>query len=487
MSASGQITIGLFQDPRQVETPRPAGDRPTGLADQENMNLTTYPQTFPRALDHELAGPWAERPFSRRLIVVRDAAKMSWMLQGCVLRPLTYGQQDRTVFKYENAILVADTVPPDDIKPFLSDLGNSLSDILGKPIHAELWVQCDKQPVSNHNYWMMSPGAVYTWRMKEAPNLPHSQLLSLDGPYYPDVEEAARDWLQVCGRGGQADVKGVVLLLLPETRAFIESSEWGDDDERLHLQLQGTALGSTQVFVKGAYWVGRRSTQVSEIVQGTNVSLHIPLEADRLDLNLLGQGGEVYEQHRESMSLLGDKRFLGSRRKETTERVIAALRKGEGQHVEFKPFIFIPKRKKGLDRDQKDKLNEVLESVAAFANAEGGTIYMGVSNRAQVIGLGPGLAEWAEAPVAPEAAQRYAGALKTHVRDSMYLPPEINVSVVEQEGELLVIIQVPRSDRPVSVNNDGRFVRRFGGRNELVHPEQWAEEWGARKSNSPFG
>jgi hypothetical protein len=450
------------------------------------MNPIQYPQLFPRALDLELAGPWAAKPFTRRLVVVNDEAKKAWLIYGGVLRPHTADDAERpTMHQYEKVLLVADVVMPGDIKPFLQDLGKNLCDITGKTVKSELVSQCEKQPVSNHNYWMMSPGAIYTWRANEQPNILPSQLLSLRGPYYPDAEEAARDWLQLGGRGGQADAKGQVVMLLPETRAFIESFNWTEDDEHLQLHLAGTAVGATRVYVKGAYWIGKRISQVMQEVVESSVTLHIPQDADRFDLMLMSDAGEVFEHHRESLSFMTDKRFLGSRLRKTTERILKDLRTGEGQHTEFKPFIFIPKRKKALDREQRSKLDEVLDTVASFANAEGGTIYLGVANDLQVVGLSPGLAEWAEAEANREAAERYAKALKTHIRDAMFLPPTIEVSVVEHGGELLVLVEVPRSETPVSVSKDGRYLRRVGGSNERLPPELWPQEWAARHSN-PF-
>lgn len=45
------------------------------------------------------------------------------------------------------------------------------------------------------------------------------------------------------------------------------------------------------------------------------------------------------------------------------KEVLAALKKGEGQHIEFKTSFG----------------KEVIESVVAFANSSGGRVYIGVS------------------------------------------------------------------------------------------------------------
>jgi hypothetical protein len=51
------------------------------------------------------------------------------------------------------------------------------------------------------------------------------------------------------------------------------------------------------------------------------------------------------------------------------EQAAAELRNGEGQHVEFKPFI----------EPKNQKEHEVVRAIVAFSNTEGGRLYIGAT------------------------------------------------------------------------------------------------------------
>jgi len=59
-----------------------------------------------------------------------------------------------------------------------------------------------------------------------------------------------------------------------------------------------------------------------------------------------------------------------------TEEAKAITRRGEGQHTEFK---------KSLSAD-----NEAIKSLCAFANADGGTVFFGITNNGEYLGISLG-------------------------------------------------------------------------------------------------
>jgi hypothetical protein len=438
------------------------------------MNPTQFQETIPDALKNDLQG-WSGRAFERRIIIVRDDASKAWVLLGCTLRPLQVDASPPNLrFEYQNALLVADCIHGSELKLFFTDPVRKLSELGEKDLGSQFWPGCQRDTVALNNYWMDRPGVVYTWRPKEQPNPPHVPMLLPSAPYYPDVHEATRDWLQLREHSGHGD-KGLLVLLLPETRAFIQEHCWSDDDEHLRLQVAGSAAVTEQVLVKGAYWAGTNVRQVQEgLAADSSVTLTIPSDADRLEFFLLGKDGTVYEHHKETLGFAGEKRFLGARHRMSADRVVQALSKGEGPQIEFKPFIALPKFKSPLKPDTRHKLEEVLETIAAFSNAEGGTIFMGIANDFRVTGISDGLRQWAESDATRDAVELYVGALRAYLRDEMQLPVDIGVSWVEHQNDFLVLVEVPRSRTPVSVKGKGILWRRVGAGNMRVAPEEWA-------------
>lgn len=441
------------------------------------MNPTYYQHMFPRALEEELETTWAGREFMRRAFFVLDESTKAWVLYGCALKPANETQAvPNESYEFERAIMKADSVAAAELKGFFGNPAGALSALAGKAIAPEFYPQCQCERVTLQNYWMKTPGAVYKWGAQGHVNSPPGELLSPDGPYYPDVDEAAKDWLGLAGHAGQGDgFKGQVLLLLPETRAFIRNHSWSEDDEHLHLEIAGSALHAHSVTVKGAYWCDKTPTQVEQVVADGAATVFVPRKAERLDLNLVSADGTVYEQHRENLNQLGGKRFLGSRHRMTEDRVKKALKAGEGVQIEFKPFVPPPKTRAALSPEHKTKMDEVLATVVSFANADGGTIFIGVTNDVRAAGFREDFARHYGTRATKELVETYARELQVYVRDEMYLPTQVDVSALEHEGEVLVLVEVP-SAKPkyVSLKKDPRLLRRHGASNRSVPPDEWS-------------
>lgn len=440
--------------------------------------MNHYNHMFPKILEEELQATWAGHQFSRRTVFARDESSGNWMMYACALRPLAADASAPALetFEFERAVLKSDSVSLPELGTFLNRASIAMSDLARKPLSTTFYAQTHCERVTHENYWMKSPGAVWKWGSQPQVNTPPGELLSPDGPYYPDVDEAAKDWLQLGGHAGRGDgFKGQLLLLLPETRAFIQNHSWSEDDEHLRLNVAGSAMANRAVQVKGAYWCDKVPTQIQQVVQDGTATLFVSRDAHRLELNLLSQDGTVFEQHRENLDSRWRMRFLGSRHRMSEGRVKKALKAGEGSQIEFKPFIALPKHKNPLSSENKGKMDEVLETVVAFANAEGGTIFIGVTNDVRVMGFKEDYARYYGTRVTKELLDTYVRELGVFVRDEMYLPAEVNVSSLEHENELLVLVEVP-SAKPkyVSLKKDARLLRRHGASNRSVPPDEWS-------------
>jgi ATP-dependent DNA helicase RecG len=149
------------------------------------------------------------------------------------------------------------------------------------------------------------------------------------------------------------------------------------------------------------------------------------------------------------------------------------LRQDEGQHYDRKSLWGGPDGEK-RPRDRRAVRDCVAEYVAAFANAEGGVLVLGIEDDGTLTGH-----------AYPEDAVR--AILQTpHAR---LKPPQPEGFVLEHGGHALLVFDVPASDVPVQVDGDG-FPLRMGDRTVQATESQvqalkfrgLAESWEARPS-----
>lgn len=101
---------------------------------------------------------------------------------------------------------------------------------------------------------------------------------------------------------------------------------------------------------------------------------------------------------------------------------------------------------------------DALETIGAFANAQGGIIIIGARDNGKIIGVTVGantLEEWAQ---------------KIQAKIQPRTLPSIKIK--EHEGRSIAVISVDRSHSPVSV--EGRYFKRVGRTNQLMSNEEIA-------------
>lgn len=352
---------------------------------------------------------------------------------------------------------------------------------VGRADFDDIALRCDPtaywsvESVPVQNDYMPYAGQVVSmnWGRQIAPQQ-FRTLVAPNQPYYPDTEEAARDWLPFSKYHGHSDGRNNhVIFLLPEDRAFISASEYSDEDD-LEITVSGSAVSSLPLMIKGAYWEGQSIKQIESVVRGKNVRVAIPANADRLEYCLIDGLGTIYDFHREDKysRLRNEVSVLGSNKRSWVELVSRAIRDGEGQHVEFKPFV--DPRQPLTSNSQRTKLHEVITTVVAFANTSGGSIYLGVDDDCAVTGVAPRLAEWAKGAVNDESLERYAGELKASIKDHISGEVALQVKNVQIDGAWIVVIEVaPAPAKPLSIRQDSYLYGRKGASNRKVPPDEW--------------
>jgi ATP-dependent DNA helicase RecG len=132
-----------------------------------------------------------------------------------------------------------------------------------------------------------------------------------------------------------------------------------------------------------------------------------------------------------------------------------SLRDGENEIREFKPFI-VPANEKEF---------EVVKSAVAFANTDGGTIFVGVDNEG--VPLGIGAARRCFRTLDPIEAQR--SRLKSLITDNTKPVPSVTYAVVDVNGSRLVVAEVKKSPTVCSTQDNRVYVRR-GSTSRLADP-----------------
>lgn len=444
--------------------------------------MITVPSSelFPQELRQQLEFS-EETLFTRNTVLVREPGSGLWKILGCVLRPAQKGAEAPTSVRYEykGAVLYRDVLEPSQCISFIESLALPSLSIVGRSVQFDAYPHANIVRVAVRNSWMEQAGTVYTFNPKTNNPVPHERLLAAGAPYYPDPYEANKDWLGLRAHHGSSDDNnGKVVFLLPETRGFIDGFRWETD--ALELQVAGTAAESEKLQIIGAFWSPAGITQLAAPVTNGFATLQIPSAAQRLELFVLGDSDRVYEHHQEQVAFGPEYcRFLGTRPQlsETVSQVKAAIAKGEGVDVEFKAWVDIGGELKG-----NSKLKQVLQTVAAFSNTSGGTVYIGVDDNSDVVGINLELAKSTDKASDEGNAQTYIGSLRTRVNDSLRGPVAVTTALADLDGKWVVMLNVASSQTPVSIGTECILYARKGATNAKVPPD----EWRAKAAKAPW-
>ena len=255
----------------------------------------------------------------------------------------------------------------------------------------------------------------------------------------------------------------------------------------LELSVGGSHIERTQLAVKGAYWTGNGLQHFENAVNNGKASVPMPNHAHRLEYVLVDADGALHDFQREDRfghSGLGTKR-LDSAAQNLAQQVLNACRDGEGMNNEFKPFI--SQTDNMGPKDKKTKFREVVTTAVAFANTQGGCIYLGIDAECTLSGVTDELRKWAKGDVNEEVTRRYCGALTSRLKDELLGDVPLRVSHVTVNGALVVVIEVsPSPAKPVRIRDDNLFYIRAGASNKQLPPEEWESFLGGRNTDGVF-
>ncbi len=437
-------------------------------------NLTEPP---PKLLDYLESLQTGKTSQIRRRAVLTRSTQSEWILVSCVVEAFPDSKVQETPSRvYMRSILFEDWLTPHKCRRFVEEVHRGEITIADSVFRRDGNSNWRMELLPANNEYMSRSGIVAGTRFGESHGGNDLEpLVAMDQPYYPDLHEAVRDWLPMKKYHGSNDGRrGEVLFILPEARAYFSDAE--HEAGILTVHIDGDQSSTLPLTIKGAYWEEGRIKHFEAPVIERKATFIVPDGTERLEYLLLEGGGFILDFQREDRFRPNGLRRRGQSNivRDKVQEIERARSSGEGQKVEFKPFVRLGD---GMGtKDSPSKLREVVATVVAYANSDGGQIFLGIKDDCDVSGFCRELQAWAKAPPDEVAAERYRGSLLAAIKDNIDGEVGVSLEPINYGDEIVVIISVEKTPQwPAQVKADGRLFVRVGPNNKQVPANQWAQ------------
>jgi hypothetical protein len=270
------------------------------------------------------------------------------------------------------------------LREFLTQWRREVGASSGYPFQEE--VNFDHYP--SRNNWMNDPGWVFSLYEKVddqsnygAPSGPFFSLKS--NVFDESVGALAADWLNWPHSRNESVIQRRYYIVVPDRRGRIQGLHV--EEEHLHVTVNSIPTVGTLHCASVRQGLHNDIHRYTVPIRDGRVALPFSKPFKDLQLWVFTEDGEWVDRYSENEYGSSWKRFsLLDESPIDSDPVFAdlmqALGIGESNLIEFKSFL---KPARGDDKTQ-----ELLESVIAFSNASGGSIYIGVNNNLEPIGVG---------------------------------------------------------------------------------------------------
>lgn len=394
----------------------------------------------------------------RCVLTIRNG---EWSNNICVARAFTNQELPKTQAtkgrKYRETYLWERWIKPGELESFVNEIsGGKLVTDDGEIDLGSKSPSWRQNQLPSQNEYMTYPGYVYELQLSKPAGNHERPLLDYRFPYYSDVYEALRHWVEIRDFHGSNDARlGSVLVILPECRAYFEEATI--DKGKLKVSLGFGIEDRSDLIIKGVWSSKGALKHFQHRVSGGEVEIEMPPEPQSLELWLIGSDNTVYDFHQESRyRSAGQKRFLVSEyeEKDDVKVIQEAVKKGEGPNVEFKPFIKVGDK----------KVKELIRTAIAFANTSGGMIVVGVDDTCIIRGVEKDIRKSANKNKRDlgQAYATYIGGLRQTINRVVNKALELEFKKVRVNNQTVILIRVPEGqDKPYFDEQTNEvFVRR---------------------------
>ncbi len=268
------------------------------------------------------------------------------------------------------------------------------------------------------------------------PEPPGPFLLREENYLAPSVAEASAYWLE---RPFPREMQSPALftwVILNDYRAYF--GEVVIQPETLSVEIKGHLPTGELTFAALFETLDGQSTQ--HIIHAPAQLLTVDRPAGvltRLRLYLLSAAGECLDElHQDTMQSTRIERVAGLEQAPIIDQILAdALTRGEGETIEFKSFIPLERT------DSKSK--ELLKVVCAFANSQGGHLFIGVTNELELVGLTERLTR--QGQCAPEKAKAdYLQGIQRMLHEGLTPTPLVEADWLQVAGHDILHLKIER-------------------------------------------
>ncbi len=296
----------------------------------------------------------------------------------------------------------------------------------------------------------------------EQPPLIQDSILGFGLRPYRGGNQAINDWVfdvVTDNIGGAVPDFNALVTFLPDTRARVVSALWTPGQLSLELEIN---VPPEQIELQIIHVESARLPQARLATSGA-FELEIPDDTRELLIYLVHKSGEcIMHVHLRSVYDSFGHVPVDLITKSRAER---DLGKGEGDQIEFKPFI--------SPRDPKE--GEIVDTVIAFANTAGGRIYVGVADRdASPQGI-RGLLQAFKGEGADTALKKQAECLRWLLSNKVAPTPRFLVEETRAFGEPIVAITIESDNAQHYVLGTNDVWVRRGASNVRPRPGEVTE------------
>lgn len=395
----------------------------------------------------------------------------------CVVEPIfdcEHQPKDTKQFVYSDAVLYEDWLSGKECDEFVLSLTTTHTKVASGIEFSSQRRSWEFAQLPFMNPFMERAGAVAAFDISsDSGTQSVAPLLGWNLAFYPDVFAAVREWINLREYHGENDGRNQkVMFLMPENNAFIASAEQSSEG-LLTLKVAGSLVDEHKFAIVGVASTRNRATQLRSEISNGQANVPVARDTDSLELYLIDERGEIFDFHKEGKFAHSGRQFLRSPHAPGYDRVRDAIELGEGPQIEFKPFVTPEQRLN--ENNNKTKLAEILNTVAAFSNSGGGAIFIGVDDDCQVVGIDEKLPAWGNAGFSEHLVDKFVGAWRSAIRDKIEGELSFKVSVVETEARTVLVVDVSQSvSRPVNLKDNSTIYVRRGASNVKLAPALWS-------------
>lgn len=362
-------------------------------------------------------------------------------------------------YRYPNCIVAKRSLSVDELIAMVEDLVtnaklriNGVQEIPLEGYFSQIpWF--DYMPTGEEPFKLSWPANTFVFEPKIKSGLPNEPFVTLDAPLFAGSWEVLRVWTGVdVSRYNQ--FVGSLLFILPNYSARIEELRLTSGSLAIEIREGETSI---QKIIGKLYCEKLGSNVLQKDISFDQSATTIPLD-------FIPDWWHFYILSKDTGEILDLRKVHATW--ETLPRGVVVevgsgdieeiLGRGENEHVEFKQDI--------------KRSEEFVETIVAFANTAGGSIFVGVDDSSKVVGV---------------FDQKFEERVYNQLRDTCEPMPEIKIEKVELQEKTIYVVNVAvGKDKPYNYKNRGFFVR-SGSTDRLISRMEIDRFYQERQSQYP--